>query len=68
MKRFVSVLIVALSMTAMLAASAVPALAIPLNGDFGLADCSYYHGTVTVVDGEFVCKQSDPVGYSVYYY
>lgn len=70
MKRFVSVLIVALSMTAMLAASAVPALAIPLggvsNGDFGLSDCSYLRGSVTVVDGEFVCKQSDP--YAAYYY
>ena len=70
MKRFVSVLTVALTMTAMLAASAVPALALPLggvsNGDFGLDDCSYLRGTIIVVDGEFVCKQSDP--YAVYYY
>jgi hypothetical protein len=69
-KRFVSVLIVALSMTAMLAASAVPALASPLGGvskgDFGLADCSYLRGSIIVVDGEFVCKQSD--AYAVYYY
>ena len=70
MKRFVLVLTVALTMTAMLAASAVPALASPLGGvsnrDFGLADCSYLRGTIIVVDGEFVCKQSDP--YAVYYY
>jgi hypothetical protein len=70
MKRFVLVLTVALTMTAILAASAVPALASPLgrvsNGDFGLADCSYLRGTVIMVDGDFVCKQSDP--YAVYYY
>jgi hypothetical protein len=69
-KRFVLVLTVALTMTAMLAASAVPALASPLGGvsnrDFGLADCSYLRGTIIVVDGEFVCEQSDP--YAVYYY
>ncbi len=70
MKRFVLVLTVALTMTAILAASAVPALALPLGGvsnrDFGLSDCSYLRGTIIVVDGEFVCKQSDP--YAVYYY
>jgi hypothetical protein len=69
-KRFVLVLTVALTMTAMLAASAVPALASPLGGvsdrDFGLADCSYLRGTIIVIDGEFVCKQSDL--YTVYYY
>ncbi len=70
MKRFVSVLTVALTMTAMLAASAVPALAIPLGGvsdrDFGLDSCSYLRGTITVVDGELVCKRSDL--HAVYYY
>ena len=70
MKRFVSVLIVALTMAAILAACAVPALASPLGGvskgDFGLADCSYLRGSIIVVDGEFVCKQSDP--YALYYY
>jgi hypothetical protein len=69
-KRFVLVLTLALTMTAMLAASAVPALASPLGGvsnrDFGLADCSYLRGTIIVVDGEFVCEQSDL--YAVYYY
>jgi hypothetical protein len=69
-KRFVLVLTLALTMTAMLAASAVPALASPLGGvsdrDFGLADCSYLRGTIIVIDGEFVCKQSDL--YTVYYY
>ena len=70
MKRFVLVLTLALTMTAMLAASAIPALASPLGGvsdrDFGLADCSYLRGTIIVIDGEFVCKQADP--YAVYYY
>ena len=70
MKRIVLVLTVALIMSAMLAASAVPALASPLGGvsnrDFGLADCSYLRGSISVVDGEFVCKHSDP--YAVYYY
>jgi hypothetical protein len=69
-KRFVLVLTLALTMTAMLATSAVPALASPLGGvsdrDFGLADCSYLRGTIIVIDGEFVCKQSDL--YAVYYY
>ena len=67
MKRFVLVLTVALIMTAMLAASAVPALAIPLGGvssrDVSVATCSYWHGTIIVVDGEFVCKRADLYAY-----
>jgi hypothetical protein len=70
MKHFVLVLTVALVMTAMLAASAVPALASPLGGvsnrDVSLATCSYWQGSITVVDGEFVCKRADL--YTLYYY
>jgi hypothetical protein len=69
-KRIVLVLTVALIMSAMLAASAVPALASPLGGvsnrDVGLATCSYWQGTIIVVDGEFVCKRADL--YTLYYY
>lgn len=66
MKRFVSVLTVALIMAAMLTASAVPALASPLGGisnrGVSLATCSYWHGTVQVVDGDFVCVRANTVG------
>jgi hypothetical protein len=66
MKRFFSVLMVAVIMATMLAAFAVPALASPLGGfssrDVSLATCSYWQGTVTVLDGDFVCVRANTLG------
>jgi hypothetical protein len=65
-KRFVLVLAVAVIMATILAASAVPALASPLGGfsnrGVSLATCSYWHGTVQVVDGDFVCVRANTLG------
>ena len=66
MKRFVSLLTVAVIMATMLAASAVPALASPLGGfsnrGVSLATCSYWQGSVQVIDGDFVCVRANTMG------
>jgi hypothetical protein len=64
-RRSISVLTVAAITAAMLATSAVPALALSpwvervQGGPVSFSTCIWGHGTITVVDGEFACVLAD---------